>query len=648
MPLTSLPRRILHLEDNLPDAELIRILVTEEWPECEIKLVTNRFSYTSELQCARYDLILSDYSLAGFDGMEALHLARERVPDTPFLFLSGTIGEDRAIEAVKAGAHDYVLKDRMKRLLTAIPRALRERDEARHREASARRIRDLAEMVNQAREAIVITDLDDNFLSWNTGAFRLFGWKNEEVIGKSCHDLFKPEAQEQLRLARLETTVKGEWSGELRLHTKHGVPIILESHFTLVCEPDGRPKARLSSHSDITDRKRLEEHFLRAQRIENIGLLAAGIAHDLNNVLAPMTMATPLLREWVKDPNGAEIVDMLEKSAERGCGLVRQILGFTSGDNPEPETVQLQELIRDLVVVISSTFPKMVRLEDRIAPDLWTVQASAVQVHQVLLNLCVNARDAMPNGGVLRLIAENCELTSATAAAIPGARPGNFVMLGVEDTGTGIPPSVLEHMWEPFFTTKESGKGTGLGLSTVRGILKNHGGFIDVKTQAGQGTTFRAFLPVAPAPTLETAPATTRRPSRGRGELIMVVDDELEIRDMTAAMLSRQGYRVIVANDGSEATALFNQYRRDIRLVIADLHMPGIDGLMLTRMLQRINPAVRVLLMSGLPPESGAPATPPTKDPLIRCLPKPFKLGVLLQHVEELLQLSHPFVAGVA
>ena len=648
MPPSRVPRRILHLEDNLPDAELIRMTITEEWPECEIKLVTNRFAYTAELQCARYDVVLSDYSLAGFDGMEALHLARERVPDTPFIFLSGTIGEDRAIEAVKAGAHDYVLKDRMKRLLTALPRALRERDETRLREVANRRIRDLAEMVNQAREAIVITDLDDNFLSWNTGAFRLFGWKNDEAIGKSCHQLFKPEAQEQLRLARLETTVKGEWTGELRLHTKSGVPIILESHFTLVCEPDGRPKARLSSHTDITDRKRLEEHFLHAQRIENIGLLAAGIAHDLNNVLAPMTMATPLLRDWVKDPTGVEIIDMLEKSAERGCGLVRQILGFTAGAAPVPQAVDLQELIRDLLVVISSTFPKMVRLEDSVAPDLWSIQASPVQVHQVLLNLCVNARDAMPNGGLLRLLAENCELTPSAAALIEGARPGNFVMLGVEDTGTGIPPSVLQHMWEPFFTTKESGKGTGLGLSTVRGILKNHGGFIDVKTEPGRGTTFRAFLPVAPAPIVETAPAAARRLSRGRGELILVVDDELEIRDMTAAMLSRQGYRVIVANDGSEATTLFNQYRRDIRLVVVDLHMPGIDGLMLTRMLQRISPGVRILLMSGLPPESTVKSALPAKDPLVRCLPKPFKLGALLHHVEELLQLSHPFVAGVA
>ncbi len=625
----------------------MRSLVGGEWPDCEIKVVSTRFAYTGQLQLVRYDVILSDFNCGDFNGMIALRLARERAPDTPFIFLSDVIGEDTGIEAMRAGAHDYVLKDRMKRLVPSIQGALRESEERKNRVIAERRLRDLAEMVNQAREAIIITDLEGCVISWNAGAERLLGWQSHEVLGRSYEQLFKPPVEEQLRAARLDAGAKGEWSGELRLHHKQGGAVVVESRQTIVRDEAGRPTARLNSHSDITDRKRLEEHFLRAQRIENVGLLAAGIAHDLNNVLAPMLMAAPMLREWVKEPAGLEILEMLEKSAERGSGLVRQILGFTRGTSGEPQLVQVRDVIRDLVVVISSTFPKIVRLEEDIAPDLWLVKASPIQVHQVLLNLCVNARDAMPHGGILRLRAKNCDLSPASAAAIPGGRTGAFVVLHVEDTGTGIPASVLSHMWEPFYTTKESGKGTGLGLSTVRGITKSHGGFIDVITHTGQGTSFRVYLPVAPSVVKTPAPGTTPRLARGHSELILVVDDEADIRDMTAAMLTRQGYRVIAASGGSEAIELFHQHQGEIRLVISDLHMPGIDGSMLIRVLHRINPAVKILMMSG---SSASPFPQPGSspdDPEFATLPKPFKLGTLLQQVEEMLHQPQTMSAGV-
>ena len=641
------PLKILHLEDNAADAELARALIVAEWPDSEIKVVATRFAYTGQLQLGRYDLILSDLNLGDFDGLDALRIARDRAPDTPFIFLSGAIGEDTGIDAVRAGAHDYVLKDRMKRLIASIRRALRESEERKNRQVAERRIRDLAEMVNQAREAIIITDLAGAVISWNPGAERLLGWRSDEVVGRNYEQLFKPAAEEQLRSARLEASAKGEWTGELNLHTKPGEALVVESRHTIVRDESGQPKARLSSYSDITDRKRLEEHFLRAQRIENIGLLAAGIAHDLNNVLSPMLMAAPLLREWVKEPAGLEILEMLEKSAERGSGLVRQILSFTLGPSGETRPVQIRDLMRDLVVVISSTFPKVIRLEEAVPPDLWLVKASPIQVHQVLLNLCVNARDAMPQGGILRLRAENSHLTPAAAALIDGAYPGAFVVLHVEDTGTGIPASVLAHMWEPFYTTKESGKGSGLGLSTVRGIMKTHRGFIQVLTQTGRGTSFRIYFPVAQTPGADSSPPAAPPLPRGHGELILIVEDEADIREMTGAMLSRQGYRVIGASEGSEAIQLFSQHRAEIRLVISDLHMPGIDGMILGRMLHRINPAVRFLVVSGSSVGAAQPLDLLPREFGAGFLSKPFKLGTLLNKVEEMLHQPKPHPSGV-
>lgn len=752
--------RILHLEDNAADAELVRALITEEWPDCQIRCVATRGAFVGELAEARYDVILSDFALSSsLNGMEALHLAKERVPDTPFIFLSGTIGEDRAIEAVRAGAEDYVLKDRMKRLTTAIARAVRESEERKKRRfaesrsrdladflnqareavivtdlegritfwnqgavrlsgwaaadaidqtcdalfgpASAsrlgvackaalergewvgevdildrarqarlvelritlirdesgqprarlalgtditerrqaeRRIREQAEMLNQAREAIFITDLHHRVIYWNAGATRLFGWPSDQIMGRIAEEMLEPTATAGLLSAREETFAQGEWSGELRMRNRGGDTLVVDSRQSLIRDDAGNPKARLSINSDITDKKRLEEQFLRAQRMENIGLLAAGISHDLNNMLAPILLAAPMLREHVHDAGALSLLATLEKSAERGANLVRQILAFAHGASGEQRLVQVKHLLRDISAVIEGTFPKSIQLEDFIPSDLWPIKGNPTQIHQVLLNLCVNARDAMPNGGTLRLRAENRVLDASAASAIDGARAGAFLVLHVEDTGTGIPPEVLRDMWEPFFTTKEVGKGTGLGLSTVRGIIENHSGFVQVTTSVGHGSAFRIFLPAAeggPADAL----ATPRRPSPpGKGELILVVDDEQHIREMTLTMLTRNGYRVILAKDGAEAAVVFAQRAADIRLVITDLHMPNLDGAMLGRALRRINPSVRMLVVSGM---SSALGNRPDYRPdefADAFLQKPFRPDALLAKVHALLQ----------
>jgi two-component system cell cycle sensor histidine kinase/response regulator CckA len=463
--------KILHIEDSIEDAELVRALLVEEWPGCEISVISSRPDLVAHLEKEKFDLILSDFALGSFTGLDALRIVRERAPGTPFIFLSGTIGEDRAIEALRAGAQDYVIKDRMKRLVTAIHRALRDSEESREREIAERRIREQADLLNKAHDAIIVTDLDGVITFWNQGAERISGSFAAEVIGRRLRDVFGTTTNADLEEAQKALEHADEWHGEFRLHNKNGKAVVMDLSVTLIRDDAGSPKARLSIGTDVTEKKKLEEQFLRVQRLESIGMLASGIAHDLNNVLAPIFLAAPMLRERATDPADIRMITTLEKSAERGAGLVRQILSFAHGVGGANQLVQVKHLLRDTASVITETFPKNIRLEDRIPGSLWPIMANPSQIHQIALNLCVNARDAMPDGGKLSLFAENCLLDDIAAQAIAGATPGPWVVLHVEDTGTGIPSDVLEHIWEPFFTTKEVGKGTGLGLSTVRGIV---------------------------------------------------------------------------------------------------------------------------------------------------------------------------------
>ena len=396
--------------------------------------------------------------------------------------------------------------------------------------------------------------------------------------------------------------------------------------------------------ADSVAKKRLDEQYLRTQRLESIGMLASGIAHDLNNVLAPIILAAPVLREHATNPDDLRMIMSLEKSAERGVELVRQILTFAHGAGGAQERVEVKDLLQEALAVTSETFPKNIRMEHSFPANLWPIMADPTQIHQVLLNLCVNARDAMPAGGTLSISAENCLLDEVSSRKIDGARPGAWIVLHVEDSGMGIPAETLTHIWEPFFTTKEAGKGTGLGLSTVKSIVENHNGFISLKTQAGRGTTFRVYLPVAEASGkkggIEMVPA---KGERGHGELVLVVDDEPQIRDITAAMLSRNGYRVLTASDGAEAVALFATRCGEINVLITDLVMPNIDGAALANIAQHLNPSVKILAMSGL---SSAGRSGKMERYGGAFLFKPFKIQALLDAVNNLL---HPApVAEVA
>lgn len=502
------------------------------------------------------------------------------------------------------------------------------------------RIREQAELLDKANEAIVAFDLAGGITFWSHGAERLFGWTATETFGQPVALILArsgvdPHAEVFQALAR-----GGDWRGEISGHTRSGRPLTVETSVTEVHDATGRPTGRLSISTDITEHKSLKEQFLRAQRVESIGLLAAGIAHDFNNVLAPIAMAAPILRGHLTVPAHLRLITTVEQCADRGAGLVRQILGFAHGVEGERRPVQMRHLLRDIVGVVGETFQKSITIEHRVAADLWPVLAQPTQIHQVALNLCVNARDAMPAGGRIRVQAENRILDAGAARELAAsgkaekARAGAWVVLTVEDTGTGIPAELLHRIWEPFFTTKGPGKGTGLGLATVRTIVETHQGFLTVDTVVGQGTTFRVYLPAAEQPKTVSAAATTHVPNQGHGERILFVDDEAHVRDTADTILTGAGYHVVTAADGAAGATHFDADPAGFALVITDQDMPNLDGAGLARVVRDRRAGLPILSISGT---GSNPAQVLAKDYASAFLPKPFTADALLRMVAELL-----------
>ena len=391
-----------------------------------------------------------------------------------------------------------------------------------------------------------------------------------------------------------------------------------------------RTITRLNRYRRLTE---MQEQLLRTQRLENLGMLAAGIAHDFNNALSPILMAGQLLHQYVSDPVAQRLLGTVEKSAERSVALVRQLLSFAHGASGHNHLLQARHVLHEVLELAESTFPKSIRVESDLPGDLWPVQGSPTQLHQIFLNLCVNARDAMPEGGELTFTAANCKLDAAAAAQIAEARPGVFLKVEVRDTGTGIPPEVLAQIWEPFFTTKGEGKGTGLGLSTVRGILHHHAGFLTVQTRAGHGTAFTVYLPAVEEGAAGGPAVPPTALPRGDGELILVVDDEQLVCKLTAQTLIGHGYRAVTACDGADAIAVFVQRAAEVRLLLTDLGMPVLGGAALAHTLRRLQPGLRIIAMSG----AGSAPKATASAFMSAFLAKPFQAETLLPLIHRVL-----------
>jgi PAS domain S-box-containing protein len=501
-------------------------------------------------------------------------------------------------------------------------------------------LREQAALLDQARDAIVVSDLDDNIVFWSKGAERVFGWKADLALKRKAQELlFKDSAKhETVRKLVLE---RGEWTGELQKQTHDGKELTVENRSTLVYSENGAPRSILSIDTDITERKKIEAQLLRVQRLESIGTLASGIAHDLNNVLAPILMSIDLLADEQLDAaQRAHILDGLRRSAQRGGAMVRQVLSFARGMEGQRITVQSHHLINELSDIIKETFPKAIRLKVQQCTAPWSVSGDPTQLHQALINLCVNARDAMPHGGSLKLSVENKVLDESYSAMNPEARPGPYVVIRVTDSGTGIPPEIKDKIFDPFFTTKDIGKGTGLGLSTVLAIVKGHQGFIHLSSQIGKGSTFEIYLPAESPKAEEITTAEGSIAPFGGGELILVVDDEEIILDISRKTLEKRGYRVLTAHEGATAVALYAQHRQDVAVVLTDMMMPVMDGIATLHALRRINPDVKVIAASGL--SSNMNPAKMTDAGVRYFLHKPYRAETLLKTLREAIDSASP------
>ncbi len=508
------------------------------------------------------------------------------------------------------------------------------RDITRRQQAEAR-LREQAALLDYAQEAIATCDLNGCVRFWNHGAERLYGWQFAEVAGRNLRDdLYRGEFAAAEQAART-LHEKGEWRGELRQFTKDGRELVVESHWVLVRDDARAPQLILIINNDITEKKQLEAQFLRAQRMESIGTLAGGIAHDLNNILSPLSMGLQMMQMKYADDYAQKMLGMMTTNVQRGAEMVKQILQFARGVGGERIALQPKHIVKELIKMLAETLPKSITIKQQLTENPALVLGDATQLHQVLLNLCVNARDAMPTGGTLTISLENTEIKANYMPVAPDAKPGLYVVLNVTDTGEGIAPEHLERIFDPFFTTKAPGKGTGLGLSTVFGIVRAHNGFITVESAIGRGTQFKVHLPAHVCEPVQ--PAETKRHTTpvGQGELILVVDDEAAIREMNRAALEAYGYRVLTASDGATAIALYAQHQAEVQLVLTDVMMPVMDGLTMIRTLRTLNPDLRVICCSGT---SGVGQNEALAQLNIqRILTKPLNVEMLLHAVAQAL-----------
>jgi len=473
------------------------------------------------------------------------------------------------------------------------------RYEITERKLGEERIRQQASLLDKAQDAILVCDLNYEILFWNKGAERVYGWPAEAALGRNIVDLIGENDRDHLLQARAALEDSDEWKSETTQSKKTGEPITIESRWTLVRDEKGVPDYYLIINTDITEQKRTQEHLFRAQRMESIGTLAGGIAHDLNNILSPIMMSVDMLRLNQNDSETTRWLSMIKENAERGTELVKQVLTFARGMTGERVRVQLKHIVKDLVVVLTETLPRSITVKFEIPTDLRVISADPTQIHQVLMNVCINARDAMPMGGTLTIKASNIFVDENYAKMNIDADTGNFVRLTISDTGTGMPLEVRQRIFDPFFTTKEIGKGTGLGLATAMTIVKSHNGFINVYSEPSKGSRFGIYFPAFETQNDVVVPDSTNEVPTGNGEMILVVDDEKNIREVTVATLKRYGYDAVAAVDGTDALATYSQQHDKIALVLTDMAMPYMDGASLIRALRKMKPEIKIVAMSG-------------------------------------------------
>ncbi|HLQ59911.1 MAG TPA: response regulator [Gemmatimonadales bacterium] len=636
--------RVLVVEDRAEDAELaIRELRRAEL-NCETRRVDAADAFRRALADFKPDIILADYTVPGFGGMAALDILKTEAPTLPLIVVTGSLDEETAAECIKAGAADYVLKTNLIRLGPAVSGALAfaqsQADKFVAESALRTSERRFRALVEESWDAVALFGADGTILYGSPATTRLLGYDLAEFVGRNAMELIHPDDRTAVLLRLQEATAapRARVHVAARVRHKNGSWRYLEGVFTNLLD-DPSVAAIVNNYRDVTDRRILEEQVVLSQKMEAIGRLAGGVAHDFNNILTAIGGYTDLLlADLAPDDQRRRDVEEIYRAAERAAALTQQLLAFSRRQVLQPKVINLNALVPEVEKMLRRLIGEDILFATVLPPRLGNVRADPGQLEQVIVNLAVNARDAMPDGGRLTIETRNVELDESYAADHPSVRPGRYVMLAVTDTGVGMDEETKARIFEPFFTTKVRGKGTGLGLATVYGIVQQTGGHIWPYSERGQGTTMRVYLPRVdePADPIERPGDVAPETLRG-SETILLVEDEAPVRAVTRQLLQRNGYTVLEAPDGPTALALVDGEKgsQHVDLLLTDVIMPGMSGRELAKQLKARRPEVRALFMSGYTDD--AVVRHGMLEPGLAYLEKPFRPTALLRKVREVL-----------
>jgi two-component system cell cycle sensor histidine kinase/response regulator CckA len=630
------PLRILHLEDSPRDATFIAATLERAGIACAITRVESRDNFLSELERGETDLILSDFSLPSFDGLSASKIVCEKWPDIPFILVSGTLGEDQAIDSLKGGATDYVLKGHISRLAPAVQRAMSEVEDREKARKVIQNERSFSEAsVNSLPGLFYLYDKEGNFMRWNKNFERISGYSTEEISGMGPLDFFLGDDRDHIAKKIDEVFAKGSANAEAEFVAKDGTRN--SYYFTAHrIQMDGKP-CLIGTGIDISERKKLEAQFIEAQKMEGLGQLAGGVAHDFNNILSViMCYSEVILRELDSESPLRKYTEEIQEASQRAAGLTRQLLVFSRKETVQAVVLDLNDVVTDLDKMLRRLVDENIEMTVSLGKKIGHIKADSGYVGQVLMNLVVNARDVMPNGGKLSIETNNITLDENYAKVHPGTVPGNYVMLSISDTGTGMTDEVKAHLFEAFFTTKPSGQGTGLGLSTCQSIVQQSGGHIDVQSEVGNGTIFNIYFPRVEQPLDVVAKPLQSGPLPRGTETLLIVEDDPSVRHLALRILEGQGYKVLSASNGQDALHVAREHKGSpIGLVVTDVVMPLMGGKIMAEWLKTTYPGIKVLFTSGY--TDGAITHHGILEEGIEFLQKPYTRAVLACKVRELL-----------
>ncbi len=625
--------RILIVDD---DPIILRVLTNVLAPEGYVlATATNGKEALNKVPSFEPDLILLDVMLPEMDGFAVCRQLRadDRYGDVPVIFITALDDQKSRLQGIEAGADEFLNKPVNSLELKARVRTITQLRKFRRMVGERSRFEKIIEL---APEGIIVLDTDANVRLSNAAMREMLNIREETTI--RLHKVFHyvpREYRDQMgrNLESLLAAGARPITFEMELLREDGRRFPAEvtaSYFPWETQPAVQLFIR-----NVEDKKKIEAQFLRVQRMQSIGTLAGGIAHDLNNALTPILVASHLAKGQLKGHPTARLLDTIEKSALRGKNIIKQILAFARGVEGERRLVQLKYVVNEIEKILHETIPPAIALNAEIGENPLPIIGDATQLHQVLMNLCVNARDAMPQGGELKITLENELLDAARAQQLEAPAPGAYVRMVVTDNGTGIAPDIIDKIFEPFFTTKDIGAGTGLGLSSTLGIVKSHGGFIDVQSELGKGTTFSVYLPAAQAGVVETPDYETTFIRRGKGERVMIMDDDEAIRDMVAESLKHYGYDVITFPTGDSGVEVYSKDPSAIKILIVDFLMPGLHGKELVMKLREIDPKARIILMTGYGEMRRVMDV--AEETKVRSLIKPFTVEAMLEALHRVL-----------